>query len=228
MWMPLSVVVPADRRRAYPPLVPKDPTTDRIRAFYERLAPRYDRGMRMSERLMSVEGGRKWVTARAAGDVLEIGVGTGLNLPFYAPDVRLTGIDLSAAMLSEARKRADSLGLDMDLCEGNAEALEFSDGQFDTVIFSLCLCSIPDDRKAVAEGVRVLKSGGRLLLLEHVRSPSRVVRTGQRMIEPLTLRFQADHLTREPLTHVVNEGLEVEEVHRWAWGIMERASAVKS
>jgi len=64
-----------------------------------------------------------------------------------------------------------------------------------------------------------------MLLIEHVRSPSPVVRAGQRLLEPLMLRFQADHLTREPLDHLRAEGLEIEELHRWACGIMERVSA---
>ena len=103
--------------------------------------------------------------------------------------------------------------------------MAFPDGSFDTVVFSLCLCSIPDDRRAVGEGVRVLKPGGRMLLLEHVASPNALVRAGQRLLEPLALRFQADHLTREPLDHVRARGLVTVEVHRWAWGIMERVEA---
>jgi len=159
--------------------------------------------------------------------VLEIGVGTGLNLPFYGADVRLTGIDLSPAMLAQARRRVSELGLEVDLREADGQALDFPGDRFDTVVFSLCLCSIPVDRRAVAEGVRVLKSGGRVLLLEHVRSTSPMARAVQRLVEPVTLRFQADHLTREPLEHVRAEGMEIEEVHRWAWGIMERVSARK-
>ncbi len=174
-----------------------------------------------------MEAERRWVASNARGDVLEIGVGTGLNLRFYGADVRLTGVDLSPAMLAEARRRAADLGREVDLREADAQALEFPDGRFDAVVFSLCLCSIPDDRRAVAEGVRVLKPGGRMLLVEHVRSPSPGVRAGQRLVEPLFLRFQADHLTREPLDHVRAEGLAIEEVHRWAWGIMERVSAGK-
>jgi len=207
--------------------VPEEPTTERVRSYYEGFAHRYDKSGRFWERLLSMEPGRRWVASNAQGDVLEIGVGTGLNLPFYGPDVRLTGVDLSRAMLAEARRRAAELGRDIHLQEGDAQALEFPDGRFDTVVFSLCLCSISDDRRAVAEGVRVLKPGGRVLLLEHVRSPSPVVRAGQRVVEPLFLRFQADHLTREPLEHVRAEGLEIDEVRRWAWGIMERVSARK-
>ena len=117
---------------------------------------------------------------------MEVGVGTGLNLPFYGPEVRITGIDLSAEMLARAQRRADGLGLDADLREGDAESLDFPAGHFDTVVFGLCLCSIPNDRRAVSEGVRVLKPGGHLLVLEHVRSPSRwIVRTAQRFFEPI-------------------------------------------
>jgi len=207
--------------------VPEEPTTERVRTYYEGFAHLYEKRGRFWERLLSMEPRRRWVASNAEGDVLEIGVGTGMNLSFYGPDVRLTGVDLSPAMLAEARRRAAELGRDIDLREGDAQALEFPDDRFDTVVFSLCLCSIPDDRTAVAEGVRVLKPGGRMLLLEHVRSPSSVVRTGQRLVEPLMLRFQADHLTREPLEHVRAAGLQIDEVHRWAWGIMERVSARK-
>ena len=97
-----------------------------------------------------------------------------------------------------------------------AQATEFPSHRFDTVVFNLCLCSIPGDRQAVAEGVRVLKPGGRMLLLEHVQSPARIVRAGQRLLEPAFIRLQADHLTREPLEHLRSEGMEIEEVHRWA------------
>ena len=207
--------------------MPEEPTTERVRNYYEGFAHRYEQSGRFWERLLSMEPGRRWVASNAEGDALEIGVGTGMNLPFYGPDVRLTGVDLSPAMLAEARRRAAELDREVDLREGDAQALEFPDDRFDTVVFSLCLCSISDDRRAVAEGVRVLKPGGRMLLIEHVRSPSPVVRAGQRLLEPLMLRFQADHLTREPLEHVRAAGLQIDEVHRWAWGIMERVSARK-
>ncbi len=130
-------------------------------------------------------------------------------------------------MLELARRRASDLGREVELRLGDAQALDFPEESFDTVVFGLCLCSIPDDRRAMAEAWRVLRPGGHLLLLEHVRSPSPVVRAGQRLLEPLFLRFLADHLLREPLENPKPEGVEVERVDRWAWGIMERASARK-
>jgi ubiquinone/menaquinone biosynthesis C-methylase UbiE len=207
--------------------VPRHPTTDHVRGFYERAAGSYDRTIRMSERLARMDEGRRWVAERAAGDTLEIGVGTGLNLAHYPADVRLTGVDLSPAMLALARRRAQDLNRHVELLEADAQAMSFPDGRFDTVVFSLCLCSIPDDRRAIREGARVLRPGGRLLVIEHVRSPNPVVRAGERLLEPLTLRFQHDHLTREPLEHLEAEGLRIDEVRRWAWGIMESVSATK-
>ncbi len=183
--------------------------------------------MGLMDRLVKLEQARHWIASRARGDTLEIGIGTGLNLPHYGVDLVLTGIDLSPAMLARARRRAEELRRAVTLREANAETLEFSDGSFDTVVFGLCLCSIPDDRRAVEEAARVLRPGGRLLLLEHVRSPKRPVRALQRVLDPLSVRFQADHLMREPLDHVRAAGLQVDEIERWARGVMERASARK-
>ena len=95
--------------------MPTEPTTERVRTYYERFAPRYDRSVRFWDRLLSIPEGRRWVASRALGDALEIGVGTGMNLPFYGPAIRLTGVDLSAAMLSEARLRAAEVGRGVDL-----------------------------------------------------------------------------------------------------------------
>jgi ubiquinone/menaquinone biosynthesis C-methylase UbiE len=99
------------------------------------------------------------VTVQAKGEVLEIGVGTGRNPAHYPPGVRLTGIDLSDPMLGAARPRADQLGRQADLRTGDAQALEFGDETFDTVVFTLALCSIPDDRAAISEAHRVLRPG---------------------------------------------------------------------
>ena len=199
---------------------------DRIRVIYEKDAPKYDRSMGFYERFL-LGGARQWACARAEGEVLELAVGTGLNLPLYRPDVRLTGIEFSPAMLALAKQRAVELNLEVDLRLGDAEALEFGDASFDTVICTYALCTIPDDRKAVSEAHRVLRPGGKLILAEHVRSPLWVIRAGQRLLEPLMVRFEADHLLREPLDHVRAEGLVVDELERTGLGIVERLAAHK-
>lgn len=198
--------------------------TERVRRIYDRLAPRYDRLIGVAERLLFGDG-RAWVCARASGETLEVGVGTGRNLPHYPEDVRLTGVELSPRMLEIARRRARRVGRLVDLRLGDAQALDFPADRFDTVVFTLALCSIPDDRRAVAEARRVLRPGGRLVLLEHVRSPVRLVRDLQGLLDRLTVRFEGDHLLREPLIHVRAEGFEVEEVERSKWGIVERLAA---
>jgi len=200
--------------------------SDRVRRIWDRLAPGYDKKVRIPERLLFA-GGREWVCSRARGDVLEISVGTGRNLPLYPPDVRITAVDISANMLEIARARAAELGRDADLRLGDAQALELSDSSFDTVVCTLALCSIPDPRAAVAEMKRVLRPGGRVLLLEHARSPRLLVRTIQRALEPITVWLGGDHLLREPLDLLTIEGFEIAEVERSKLGIVERVAARK-
>ena len=107
-------------------------------------------------------------------------------------------------------------------------AVEFDDESSDTVVCTYALCTIPDDRKAVAEAGRVLRPEGRLLLLEHVRSPLLPIRVGQRLLEPLTLRFEADHLLRDPAGYLPEQGFEIETLERSKWGIVERVVVRKS
>lgn len=199
---------------------------ERVRRIYDESSGSYDSKIRFPERLL-FKGGREWVCSQARGEVLEVAIGTGRNLPFYPKEIHLTGVDLSPAMLEAARTRAQELGVDADLHVGDAQALPFPEGAFDTVVITLSLCTIPDDHAALAEASRVLKPGRRLLLLEHVRSPLLPVRAVQRVLNPLFVRFQADHLLREPLDHLEDAGLEVERLERSKWGIVERVSARK-
>ena len=202
------------------------PETERVRKIWDRVARVYDKRIGFFERRL-FEGGRAWVCSRARGDTLEIAVGTGRNLAFYDEDVRLTGIELSDAMLDLARERAAVLRRDADLRSADAQDLPFPDETFDTVTCTISLCSIPDDRAAVREVRRVLRPGGRFVFMEHVRSPVLPVRAVQRMIDPLTVRLEGDHVAREPLDHLRAEGFELTELERLKWGIVERGVALK-
>jgi ubiquinone/menaquinone biosynthesis C-methylase UbiE len=197
--------------------------TAETRRWWDRHAAGYDQRIGWFERRL-LEDGRAWVGAQASGDVLEVAVGTGRNLPFYPTDVRLTGVDLSPAMLQVARDRARRLGLEVDLREADGQALPFPDAAFDTVVCTLSLCTIPDARRAVAEMHRVLRPGGRLLLLDHVRSTSRPLMAVQWLIERLSRR---DHLLRRPLDHVQAQGFTVERRQRSKAGVIERLTARK-
>ena len=175
--------------------------TERVRAVQDEQARKYDRQISFFERVLFA-GGREWVCSQAHGKVLELACGTARNLPFYGNDADVTGIELSPQMLAIGRQRAQRLGHPANLRLGDVQALEFPDESFDTVTCTLGLCTIPDTRAAAAEAFRVLRPGGQLLLLEHVRSPAPIVRGGQRLLEPLADRFEADHLLRDPLDYL--------------------------
>jgi ubiquinone/menaquinone biosynthesis C-methylase UbiE len=159
--------------------------------------------------------------------VFEVAIGTGRNLDFYPSGVRVTEIDLSPAMLELASPLARELGMEVDLREGDAQELSFPDGAFDTAVCTLSLCNVPDDRKVVAEMKRVLKPGGRLLLLDHVRAASALGRGVQKALEVVMLPLEGEHLLRRPLEHVRAEGFRIEEREQYKRGIVERASARK-
>jgi ubiquinone/menaquinone biosynthesis C-methylase UbiE len=199
--------------------------TERVRRRQDREAPRYDRQIAVFERLL-FGGGREWVCGQARGKVLEIAAGTARNLPYYPDGVTVTGIELSEQMLTVGRARARKLGRDADLRLGDAQALELADESFDTVVCTLGLCTIPDPARAIAEAHRVLRRGGQLLLLEHVRSPRFPVRLVQRLLEPLAVRAAGDHLTRDPLDYL-GEMFEIERVERSKLGLVERVAARK-
>ena len=196
-----------------------DIETDRIRRIYDRRAA--------TARPSGRDAACEWLCSQAEGETIEIGIGRGRTLPFYPHGVHLTGIDLSGVAVEVAARRALELGLAVTLRQGDATALPYPDEHFDTVVFCYALCTIPDDRAAVAEAVRVLRPGGRLLLIEHVRSPNRLVRAIERLIEPIEFRRMGDHLLREPLDHLLAEGLEVRQLERSWFGVFERLVALK-
>src|SRR5262249_18011143 len=155
--------------------------TDRVRSYFDELAPSYDEQIRFFERVF-IGDGRQWACSHAVGDVLEVAIGTGRNLAFYSKGVHLTGVDFSPAMLEIARQRASAMGRPVELQVGDAGALPLPNDRFDTVVCTLSLCCIPDDRKALAEMRRVLRPGGRLVLLDHVASDVGAVRAIQRVL----------------------------------------------
>jgi ubiquinone/menaquinone biosynthesis C-methylase UbiE len=203
-----------------------DQRAQRLRRHWDKHARTYDKQMAFWERRLFGDG-RHWVCAQASGEVLEVAIGTGRNLPFYPEGIRLTGVDFSAAMLELARRQADQLGRQVDLRLGDAQALDLADASFDTVVCTLSLCAIPDERRAVAEMRRVLRPGGRLLLLDHVAAAPRPARAIQWLLERATIPLGGEHLRRRPLRQVQVEGFQIERRERSKLGIVERLVARK-
>ena len=195
---------------------------------WDKKAETYDRQIGWFERHLFGEEHRRWACEQVSGDVLEVAVGTGLNLPLYGPGVRLTAVDLSPGMLAIARKRASDLGVAVDLREGDAHQLPFNDESFDAVVSTYSLCNIPDVAKALDEMYRVLRPEGKLVLVDHIRSTNKIVYGIQRVIELVSIRIDGDHMTRRPLEQARERGFAIADRQRARLGgIVERLVAVK-
>jgi ubiquinone/menaquinone biosynthesis C-methylase UbiE len=203
-----------------------DDRTARVREYYDEAARSYDSWMVGFDRVM-LGRGRSRMCSRARGPTLEVAVGTGGNLPFYPPDVQLTGVDLSPAMLAFAERRAQDLALDVELEVGDAERLEFPDERFETVTATLLMSTVPSPQRAAEEMWRVLRVGGRLLILDFARSPVTPVRWVERALAPLTARSRFS-LLRDPLEYIQAVGFTIEHVDRFRLGVIEEIVARKT
>jgi ubiquinone/menaquinone biosynthesis C-methylase UbiE len=157
---------------------------------------------------------RRRVVSSAEGVVLEVGVGSGLNLPFYGEGAQqLIGLDPSPKLLSMAHETTRTTARAMELLEGSGEAIPLEDHSIDTVVTTWTLCSIPDVQRALTEMRRVLKPHGQFLFVEHGRSPDVNVRRWQDRLTPLWKRIGGGcHLNRPILTLVEGAGFRIEQI----------------
>lgn len=197
------------------------------RRHYETEAQNYDKEMDFWERWLFGAEHRAWACSRATGDTLEVAIGTGLNLVHYPAAVHLTGIDLSPEMLVVARESAARLQCTIELQVGDAQDLPFADRSFDSVVCTYALCSVPDVARAVSEMMRVLRSGGRLILVDHVRSTVKPIFWLQRLYEFIPSRTKGEHMTRRPALQVMAADFDIQARDRLRAGVVERLVAVK-
>jgi ubiquinone/menaquinone biosynthesis C-methylase UbiE len=191
------------------------------KATFDRLAAPYDRGMAPLERLW-LRQLRAQLLPIARGKVLEIGVGTGANLPFYPSSITLTAIDESPDMLDVAARRVAYLNRRIGLLQADAEHLAFPANHFDTAVCSLVLCSVVDQHRTLKELRRVLrKPRGRLLLLEHMRPQ---IRPWNWLADLLNTPWYAYNgrcrLNRQTQAVVAQIGFEVERVEAKLGGLL--------
>jgi ubiquinone/menaquinone biosynthesis C-methylase UbiE len=158
--------------------------------------------------------------------VLEIGVGTGNNIPYYPADAEITAIDFSEEMLTRAKNKASRHKVKVDLRQMDAQNLEFADNTFDTVVGTMVLCSIPDPVRGIREVERVCKPGGKVVLLEQDFSSNRFSRWLMKVANPLIARMGSD-FRRRPMEHVAKSGLKVEQVANLWMGLFKLIEARK-
>lgn len=162
---------------------------------------------------------RRWLTSGARGVTLDIGCGTGRNLPMYRGDTRVVAIERDAHVLRRARRRAP----DVPLVLGRAEALPFRDDAFDTVVSGLVFCSVDDPRRGLTEVRRVLKPHGELRMMEHVRSQTRAAAKIQDTVQPFWTWFTGGcRPNRDTEANVEHAGFVIDPQHRRAHGGMRR------
>lgn len=199
-----------------------------VRRRYDRVAPFYD----AMEWLMEKWRFAKW-REELWGDIegtkiLEVGVGTGKSFPYYPSDRDITGLDISPQMLDQARRRARELSVDVELVEGDAQALPFEDDSFETVVTTFVFCSVPDPVQGLRELHRVMKPGGRLLMLEHMLSRKPVLRTLMRWFDFLPYYIWGAHIDRETVENVREAGFDQVAATDLLLDVVKRIEATKT
>lgn len=186
--------------------------THLIRKRYDRLAPFYDLLEAPVERFR-FSSWRKRLKNKVIGKRgLEAGVGTGKNFRHYPSSVQITAIDISPRMLDRAEKRAQTLGIDVDLRQMDVQELQFRDQSFDTVFATFVFCSVPDPVLGLRELRRVCKTGGRLLLLEHMRPENQFFGTLFDALNPLIVRMSGANINRKTIDNINRAGWTIETV----------------
>lgn len=191
--------------------VPDRGATEAVRHRYQRISPLYDVIEHLPERHLF--SGRKRVWSLVEGlSVLEVGVGTGKSISCYPPHLRITAVDITQGMLERAGKQAIKHNRPVALLQMDIQALAFPDASFDTVVSTCVFCSVPDPILGLTEVLRVVRPGGQILLLEHVRSEKRLLGALMDLVNPLILRMMGTNINRPTVENVRKAGLLLERV----------------
>lgn len=201
--------------------------TEIAKRRYNRIAPLYD----LMEGLVERSRYRQWrelLWSKVEGTrILEVGVGTGKNFPYYPPGAEIIAIDFSERMLTRARERAEREKVKVHLQPMDVQNLEFADNTFDTVVASFVFCSVPDPICGLREVERVCKQGGKVALLEHILSANRILAWLMNLVNPLVVRMVGANINRRTMENMGKTNLVVEQVTDLAVGIFKLIEARK-
>lgn len=162
---------------------------------------------------------RVYLAGTARGRVLDVGAGTGINFGYYPPEAEVVGVEPDPYMFRRAQARADRLGRQIKLLADGAEQLPFPDGSFDAAVATLVFCTIADPERALGELRRVLRPGGQLRFLEHVRAKTPGWRRFQDAITPVWSRFGGGcHPNRDTVGAIERAGFQIAELQDHAFG----------
>jgi ubiquinone/menaquinone biosynthesis C-methylase UbiE len=168
-----TIIRAEQKRRTCPPRripLSEKMTARKLQNAYDEIADQYEKKIWFDQHILGVARLRQKLLSKAAGKILDVACGTGLNIPLFLAGSDITAVDLSPNMLEVARATAIENGLNVNLAVMDAEHLEFPDGSFDTVVSTLSTCTFPNPVKALQEMKRVCQPNGLILLLEHGHS----------------------------------------------------------
>lgn len=194
---------------------------DKIKRRYDRASKVYD----IFEQPMEVMSFKKWrleATKDLKGKVLEVGVGTGKNIPYYPTGLDVTAIDFSGKMLEKARERASKLNKDMKLIQMDAQNMDFPDNTFDMVFTTCVFCSVPDPIKGLQEIRRVCKPNGKIIMIEHVRSEKKAMGLIMDILNPITVNLYGANINRRTVENVKKAGFTDVEVTNLTGDIVKK------
>jgi phosphatidylethanolamine/phosphatidyl-N-methylethanolamine N-methyltransferase len=204
---------------ASPPIATEESLTTQRR--YDRQAALFDL-MEVPVELLAFRRLRRRLWGEVDGAlVVEIGVGTGKNIPYHRADARTVAVDISPRMLRRAALRARRLELEADLILADAQHLPFRDNTFDTAAATFVFCSVPDPVAGLQEMRRVVRDGGRLHLLEHVRAPTPVVGRLMDLANPIAVRLSGANINRDTVSNVATAGIALDDVESRGFGILK-------
>lgn len=208
-------------------MLTENKATKLARKRYNRRAASYD----LSDAFMEHFRFSKWrrlLWNRVEGTkILEVGVGTGKNFPYYPANAEITAVDFSEKMLERARIKAEKQKIKVHLQLMDAQNLKFEDDKFDTVVASFVFCSVPDPVRGLEEIRRVCKPGGKVALLEHVLSANPILAWFMNIANPLVVRMMGANINRQTVENASRSGLIVERVTELGAGIFKLIEARK-